>query len=434
MHKTEFIRKILIIAVLSAVLGPKALAQETDALGTYTPYSLFGIGDIQKQGTSFNMGMGGIGTGVRDNRMINYLNPASITERDTLSFMFDFGLSMKNFYNSDGEVKSAYNTANMQNVMFTAPIYKKSALIVGFTPYSSIGYKFRTREQNSGLIAKYGDITYEKYGTGSINQLFVGAAMNVSKNFAVGAELIYYFGALNRYSNVNFDSDGSVRNIQSGWDYDLKALSGRIGVQYFGEIAKNTKLTVGATYRMKSNLEGDYTNYSYAVSSSTIDTVKLSTISGYNVEVPHEFSFGFSIKKQDKWMIGFDYTMQNWENSSFGETPGVDFRPSAASSFKVGVEYIPNRYDIRYYMKRATYRFGAYYDKSYVSIGGNQVNAAGITLGMSLPIFRWYNALTWSVDLGQRGSIENNMVRERYIQINLNFNLHDMWFIKKRYQ
>ena len=83
-------------------------AQETDALGTYTPYSLYGIGEISKQGTAMNRAMGGIGTGLRDNRFINYMNPASITERDTLSFMLDFGVDMKNFYNSDGKSSSAY--------------------------------------------------------------------------------------------------------------------------------------------------------------------------------------------------------------------------------------------------------------------------------------------------------------------------------------
>lgn len=434
MHKTDFVRKFLLVAALFLAFGFKAGAQETDALGTYTPYSLFGIGDIQKQGTAFNAGMGGIGIGVRDNRFINYLNPASITERDTLSFMLDFGLVQKNIYNTDDKVESAFNTANMQNIIFTAPIYRKSAFIVGITPYSSIGYKFQSKEQNQELIAKYGDISYEKYGTGSINQFFLGAAMDISKNFSVGAELIYYFGALNRYSNVSFDSDASVRNINTGWDYDVKALSGRVGVQYFGKIAKNTVLTAGATYRMKSELDGDYTSYAIATSSSTMDTVKLVTTPGYKVEIPSEFSAGFSIKKRDKWMVGFDYTRQNWEGSFFGETPGVDFKPSAANSFRVGFEFIPNRYDIRYYLKRATYRFGAYYDQSYVNIGGNQVNAAGITLGMTLPVFRWYNAITWSVDLGQRGSLDNGMVRERYVQLNLNFNLHDMWFIKKRYQ
>ena len=135
--------------------------------------------------------MGGIGIGVRDNRHINYLNPASITERDTLSFMLDFGINQKNFYNTDGNVESGYNTANMQDLIFTVPIYRKSAFIVGVTPCSNIGYKFRESETRTDIISKYGNISYEKYGTGSISQLFLGAAMNVTPNLAVGAQMIY---------------------------------------------------------------------------------------------------------------------------------------------------------------------------------------------------------------------------------------------------
>ena len=434
MYNKRIETRFLIIAFLVFASVFVAKAQTTDALGTYTPYSLFGIGDIEKQGTAFNKGMGGIGVGVRDNRFINYSNPASITERDTLSFMLDFGLNQKNFYNTDGDVESAYNTENMQNIIFTAPLYKKSALMVGITPYSSVGYKFQSVETDPNLVSKYGNIVYQKYGTGSISQLFAGAAMNLSKNFSVGAEFIYYFGALNRYSNVLFPSDASVRDINTGWDYDISAISARVGAQYFANITKNTVLTIGATYRFESNMDGDFTRYACTTSSSQIDTVTISTTPGYEVQIPTEFSAGFSIKKRDKWMFGFDYVRQDWSKSFFGETPGVDFKPSVSSSMRAGFEYIPNRYDIRYYMKRVTYRIGAYYDKTYVNINGNQVNAAGITLGMSMPIFRWYNAVTWSVDLGQRGSLENDMVRERYIQFNLNFNLHDMWFIKKRYQ
>lgn len=420
--------------MLCMVFGYESNAQTTDALGTYTPYSLFGLGELEKSGTSVNKGMGGIGIGVRDNRVINYVNPASITARDTLSFMLDFGLSQKNYYNTNGDANGAYNTASMHNLVFTAPIYKKSALIVGITPFSNIGYKFRDKETDTKLISKYGDITYEKYGTGSISQLFFGGAVNLAPYISVGAEAIYYFGALNRYSNVLFGTDFSIRDIVTGWDYDMRAMGGKVGVQYFNDVAPNTELTVGATYRFATDLDGNSSRIaSVQMNGTPVDTVMMETYENYKVEIPSEIAFGFSLRKKDKWMIGFDYTRQDWKGTIFGETPGVDFNPATASSFKVGFEFIPNRYDIRYYLKRATYRLGAYYDESYISIGGNQVNAAGVTFGMSLPIFRWNNSLSWSVDVGQRGSVKNGMIRERYVQFNINMNMHDMWFIKRKY-
>jgi len=39
-----------------------------------------------------------------------------------------------------------------------------------------------------------------------------------------------------------------------------------------------------------------------------------------------------------------------------------------------------------------------------------------------------------AVDFGQRGSTKNNLVRERYVQLLLNISLHDIWFVKHRYQ
>lgn len=415
--------------------GGMLMAQNTDALGTYTPYSLFGIGEIEKQGTALNRGMGGIGVGVRDNRFINYLNPASITERDTLAFMIDFGLSQKNFYNSDGKTSSAYNTFNMHNIILTAPIYKKSALIIGITPYSNIGYKFEATEKNQELVANYGDIKYQKYGEGSVNQFFIGAAMNVFKNFSVGAQFVYYFGALDRYSNVIFNTAPGMRNVETGWDYSLGAISANLGLQYFTNIGKDFTLTAGATYRLKTDLKGDLTKFAYASENTQRDTILHELQSDAKITIPAEFAMGVSIRKKDKWLLGVDYMRQDWTKTTFAElSKGVDFRPVSANYYKLGFEYIPNKYDIRYYMKRVTYRFGAYYEQSYIQLGNRQVNAGGFTFGMSLPIYRLYNAINLAVDLGQRGSVKDHMVRERYVQFIINISLHDIWFRKHRYE
>jgi hypothetical protein len=57
----------------------------------------------------------------------------------------------------------------------------------------------------------------------------------------------------------------------------------------------------------------------------------------------------------------------------------------------------------------------------------------GITIGANLPVYRWYNSVGISLDMGQRGSLKNGMVRERYIMLNLNISLYDIWFQKYRY-
>ena len=100
----------------------------------------------------------------------------------------------------------------------------------------------------------------------------------------------------------------------------------------------------------------------------------------------------------------------------------------------LGFELTPNRNDIRYYFNTVSYRAGAYYKKEYYLFNGNPVYSTGITLGATFPIYRWYNGLTIAVDLGQRGSLKDSMIRERYVNFSLGFNLFDIWFRKHHYE
>jgi hypothetical protein len=58
----------------------------------------------------------------------------------------------------------------------------------------------------------------------------------------------------------------------------------------------------------------------------------------------------------------------------------------------------------------------------------------GVTLGITLPISRLYNGVSLGVDMGQRASTKNNMIRERYAMFVIGFNIHDIWFRKNQYQ
>jgi len=112
----------------------------------------------------------------------------------------------------------------------------------------------------------------------------------------------------------------------------------------------------------------------------------------------------------------------------------VTFTTSKYQSVRAGFEFIPNRNDIRYYLRTCSYRVGAYWKREYYRVNGNTVDAYGLTLGMTLPVFRWYNGISVGVDLGQRGSLKGDMTRERYVNFVVGFNIHDLWFVKPRYE
>lgn len=427
--------KVLIIifsALVFNMFGYKAGAQNIDALGSYSPYSIFGVGKMSYAGSAYNQAMGGIGIGMRDNGYINYINPAAITARDTLSFMLDFGINQQNLYNNDNVTKSAYNVFNMQNVAFTFPIYKSSAFIVGIAPFSDIGYKFQNTEERPEFVSEIGDIKYQKFGTGSIYQLFFGGAVMLFDRISIGAEAIYYFGYINKHNDILFNSSSLYNTISTGWDYKVHCFSGKFGLQYIQPIKKNnSQLVIGGTYRLGNNLRGDVAKYAF----SSADTVLYANTGNASFDIADEFGVGVSYRVNEKWAVGVDYVQQNWRNSSFPDNSmWTNFTAENARYYRAGFEITPNMYDIRYYMKRVTYRAGAYFEESYVKVNGHQVNSFGITFGASFPIYRWHNAVSVAVDIGQRGTLRHNLIRERYINFIVNINLHDIWFVKYRYE
>ena len=417
-----------------------AVAQE-GAHSAYSPYSIYGIGDISKEGTAFNKGMGGTGIATRNKRFINYLNPAAVTARDSLAFMADFGLSQKNTVYKQGDIKSGNNTFNIYDFVMSFPIYRSSAFMVGITPFSDVGYDFSSIETDPEIIGNTGNVSYDSYGTGSIYQIFFGAGVTFWKKLSLGAEAIYYFGNLDKVTNMTY-SNSSYRSINSGHDFALNAASGKFGLQFEQKIAGNVSMTVGATYRLGADLKGYTTEYRYANLSSVSDTLRhnIDTLAGSGLRIADELGVGIALKGGDKWVAEFDYLRSDWSKSGFDKANGFGisgdskFSSTVSQSFRAGFEFVPNRNDIRYFFKRCAYRGGVYYDQAYYKLDGNNVNSMGVTLGITLPVFRWYNGLTLGVDMGQRASTRNNMIRERYAMFVVGFNIHDIWFQKMQYK
>ncbi len=434
-------RKInkLFTLIIFLVVSICASAQD-GTYGAYSPYSIYGIGDISKEGTAYNKSMGGTGIATRNRRFINYLNPAAVTARDTLAFMADFGLVQKNTLYSQGDLKSANNTFNIYNLVMSFPIYKSSAFMVGITPYSDVGYDFTSIETDPGIIGNTGNITYNSYGTGSVYQAFVGAGVTFWKRLSVGAEMIYYFGNLDKVTNMNY-SDNSFRSLNSGYELNIRGVTGKFGLQYEQNLGNDVSMVIGATYKLGTKMKGYSTNFRYANQSNVVDSLKFSvdTLAASGLKFGDELGVGISIRKGEKWSAEFNYIRSDWNKSGFDSAPGFSvvgdsrFSSTVSQSFRAGFEIVPNRNDIRYYMKTCAYRVGAYYDQSYYKLDGNNVNSMGITLGITLPVFKWYNGISLGVDLGQRSSTRNNMIRERYAMFVVGFNIHDIWFRKVQY-
>ncbi len=437
------IRRIERIFLLSVFLIISVCMSAQDGTyGAYSPYSIYGVGDISQEGSAFNKSMGGVGLATRNRRFINYLNPAAVTARDSLSFMADFGLAQSNKIYAQGDLRSAHNTFNIYNFVMSFPIYRSSAFMVGITPFSDVGYDFSSVETDPDIIGHTGNISYDSYGTGSVYQVFAGAGVTLWKRLSLGAEAIYYFGNIDKVTNMDY-SNSSYRSVNSGNDLMVRGTTGKFGLQYEQKLGGDVSMIVGATYRLSTSLKGTALTYRYANQDSVTDTLKYqeNDLRKAGLKFADELGVGISIKGGEKWTAEFNYLRSDWRNSGFDSANGFSvksdtetFSSAVSQSFRAGFEIVPNRNDIRYYLRKCAYRAGVYYDQSYYKLNGNSVNSMGITLGVTLPVFRLYNGLTLGVDLGQRASTRNNMIRERYATFVVGFNIHDIWFQKVQYK
>lgn len=426
-----------LLALVLLVFSAGSLGAQTD--GTYSgfsPYSVFGLGQMHQGGTTWNRGMGGVGIAARNHRFINILNPASMTARDSLSFMADMGLGGRMSLFTEGSKRAFNTTFNIDDVAMSFPMWKNTAFMVGVTPLSDVGYNISYREMDVYTQQRQ----FTSVGNGGTYQVFAAAAATFWNRLSVGAQFNYIFGNISKKSSL-VSGDDSYRSMAYGDSLQVNSFTGKLGVQYEQRLTGRSVITVGATYKFSSRIFGH--SISYRELGSYERKRDASELKDKGLRLGDELGVGISFRQGDDFLVEFDYTRTDWRNSRLDQVKGfsnvgdVVFTQSVGQSFRVGGEFTPNRNDIRtgfiHFLRRCTFRGGAYYDQSYYTIDGAHVNSVGLTFGMTMPVFRWYNGLSIGLELGRRG-LATSQVKENYFGFNLGFNIFDIWFQKRAYE
>lgn len=436
-------KKVIKLVVLAFAAMNCAIASAIDG-GSYTgfaPYTVFGIGDLYSAGSAYNATMGGVGIATRNNRYINTMNPAAVTARDSLAFMSDFSMYGQNKLFRQGDLKSANNTFNLCDFVISFPLWKTSAMMVGVRPFSSTGYSYGYYETNEKVIYNVGNAAHAYSGEGGLYQVFASAGITFAKRLSIGAEYEFYFGDITKKYTQTIE-DNAALALSQLYDMALTAHSAKFGLQYEQPVGNKLRLGFGATYRLSANLLG-YNEYSKSLGSIATeirsDTL---TVNPGGPRIAGELGVGISFTYMDKLRGEIDYIRTDWTNCGFEYAPGFAvngadapvFRGAVSQKVRLGVEYLPNISDIRYYHKKIAYRAGAYFGTENYTVFGQPISTFGITFGATLPVFRWYNGVTIGMELGQRGTLENDLVKENYIGISVGFNLFDIWFRKNQYE
>lgn len=406
-----------------------------------SPYTRFGIGEIQQQGFGLSRSMGGTSIAYRFSDQINQLNPASYSAQDTLSFIFDFGLfgEIRKLSTQFEQVKR--NDFNMGNLAIGFPVTRWWGASIGILPYSRIGYNMLSE----GTFSTSGDI-YQIYyeGNGNLNNFYLGSSFRLGGHIAVGANLSYIFGTYSRNKNVFLPRNGTslAREGSAQTHFINRSTIGDVlfnfGFQGFTKLGNNSNLNIGITLNNKTKLNGEYTSLIINDYPVSVDTMERIENQNGSITIPLRFGVGVVYNYKDKLLFALDYIQQDWSTARFfGEVDSL----TTSSSMRFGFQYTPvalTEVKRASYWQRISFRAGAYYNNTYLDINGQQIKDYGMTFGIGIPWKNERNLLTKtsfniSYQLGWRGTLNSGLVKENYQIISIGLTLYDFWFIKPKY-
>ena len=107
--------------------------------GTNSPYSQFGLGILSNQSHGFNSGMNGVGMAYRRGDVVNTLNPASYSAVDSLTMVFDVGVTGQITSFKEGKTRMNAKNADFDYAVGTFRLLPKVGAAFGLLPFSSIG-------------------------------------------------------------------------------------------------------------------------------------------------------------------------------------------------------------------------------------------------------------------------------------------------------
>lgn len=439
---------------MSSLLTCHALAQSS----VNSPYSRYGFGKLDDQSLGFNKGMAGLAYGLRDGAIINQQNPASYSRVDSITFLFDAGISLQKANFDDGDTKKNINNATFDYVTIALRLRKNLGFSMGFMPFSTIGY-----ELNKSASIKNDEYTSSTYtnhfsGDGGLHKVYLGIGWAPFRNFSIGMNASYLYGNLkHRAANIFYNS-----NSYSTWriyNTNVKSYMLEFGAQYTFNISKKDELTIGGVYTpghtIKStanvyDLIGNITQYYSSISNGSYITgaddlaaagkPSFSLSDAY--ELPTSFGVGLAMKHGNKWTYGVDYSLTKWGSTRFpaiitegGTTSYVSRKGLLSDRHKItaGFEIQPDLYS-RNYLKRIKYRMGGYYATPYTKVQGQDGAAEyGVSAGLGLPIQNQYNNRSFiNVTAGwvRIDPKTTGMLKENYFRISIGLTFNESWFRK----
>ncbi len=384
-----------------------------------SPYSLFGLGSLYESNYGGIPSLGGSGVALPTKRFINNLNPASLAFIDKNSFLFDLGgkASSTSYKNQDTNEKK--DNFYFSHIAFASPITSKSGFSFALKPFTNSTYEITNLEiPIQGSTESY---LASIVGTGGLNAFDFSYGYLLSDKLSVGFTGSVLFGSIDEKRTMTIAE--SITTIEEENDYN--GFRPTFGTQY----SIDSTFTIGATVKLPTTLKGSRVRSISTINNSGTIVVEDGEASDVdNFHLPTEIAFGVSKTFKDL-NVTFDYERKFWGSTNQSDEFG-DF--SDQDKFSLGASYMKKGRKMSY-LDMIQYSGGISYDTGYLVIDDEKVKNAAVHVGLGFPLENFHSFLNVTYSYGQRGKVNETLIKENYHLLTLNLSLEGIWFVKRKY-
>jgi hypothetical protein len=437
-----------LIILLFAVTTFEARSQSTAT--SSSPYSRYGLGDITPTLLPQNIAMGGIATAINKINGYNSINPLNPASYGAINLTtIDIGVySNMVTLNQTGQPSQKNSNFRLSHIAFAIPVSRRSALSFGLLPYSELGYndKRTSKGFGTGSPIDTNTVNYLYNGEGGLSKAYIGYGFGIGRHLLLGANVSYIFGDLKNYQSTEFPNLYGTLNSRVEQDNSVAGLNYDYGAQYQIDLSltRHIILAYSASANSKITTQNTYIASQYSLDGSgnanvAADSVINQKSAKAKIQLPQINHFGISYQRDEKYLIGADYSTGKWSDLSIA---GVNQGLRDSKTLNIGGQITPNMNAIGNYWATVDYRLGAIIDKTYLAVnnptggGMTNINSYALTFGLGLPLrpnnLSFYK-VNLSAEIGQRGTLNNGLVKENYINLHIGFTLNDKWFQKYKF-
>ncbi len=463
--------KVIFTTSLFLIFSQISLAQK----GTHSPYSVFGMGELNWTQYATYAAMGNVMMANSDSTAVNCMNPAMYSYLMRHKPVFQIGVNGRFSRFSTENALADKSTGSMGQFQLGIPIKKRWGMAMGIMPYSSRGYSI------FNYVIDSTDTTHQfvNEGAGGITQVFLGLSwrpldytyndtnfrkkrgymadgkailrldttvISRTHKLSFGLNGNYLFGSAIRkqaYEKINYEYgvlnsrvENSLRITDGSCDFGLNYQN------FYSSDSSAGSFSLGLGYSPRTTLRAyqdinSYTYYgSFYIAGKPVvlkDTVEYVQDNQGTVLLPEtyragiEYRFGPGKRSGSLLRLAADIKCQKWSAyfENFGTSHVYDTLKDRLS-LGLGLEFTPSihnsvRSNSTPFISRLRYRLGFHYTQTqWQSLNdlGNKVQIGdyGISFGLGIPVELNFSnsSINFGGTFGNTGTTAGGLIQERY--------------------